>query len=83
MLLGLLQFQTVLTIGGLVVTENIALLILVVIISVLLLPVMYNLPYQRIQTCVINMTFQKNVSHHLTGRVFQIVLNVIHKFIKY
>jgi hypothetical protein len=67
MLLGLRQFQTVLTIG--VVMEKIA--IMVVIIVVLMSP---HFPYQLIQTCVTNLTLQKiHVNHHLTGRVFQIV----------
>jgi hypothetical protein len=70
MLLGLRQFQTVLTIGALVVMEKIA--IMVVIIVVLILSP--NFPYQLIQTCVTNLTLQKiHVNHHLTGRVFQIV----------
>jgi hypothetical protein len=69
MLLGLRQFQTVLTIGALVVMEKIA--IMVVIIVVLMSP---HFPYQLIQTCVTNLTLQKiHVNHHLTGRVFQIV----------
>jgi hypothetical protein len=70
MLLGLRQFQTVLTIG--VVMEKIA--IMVVIIVVLMSPMSPHFPYQLIQTCVTNLTLQKiHVNHHLTGRVFQIV----------
>jgi hypothetical protein len=50
--------------------EKIAIMVVIIVV----LQLSPHFPYQLIQTCVTNLTLQqKNVSHHLTGRVFQIV----------